>query len=144
MDPVTALLVISAGAKVGEGVAQIGAADQKLEALELMKEQHVLQHQQKTLANFETTQKILDSQIAEATTRGVGLGSQSLEAIRRNTMNTESKRQSNLDIEESLFERNIGIEKSNVRSTLFAELFGDAASFGADLAGVEAKRPRAA
>lgn len=140
-DPVTALMVISAGATVAKAATQIGASDEKLKSLDLVKEQGVLAHQQKTLANFDTMQKVLNSQIAQATTRGVGLGSSSLEAIQRNTLNIGAKRQGNLDIEESIFENNITAEKSNVKNTLFAELFGDAAGAASDFATASAKLP---
>lgn len=140
-DPVTALLVISAGASVVKLGVEANAADEKLKALDLTKEQHVLAHQQKTLANFDTMEKLLQHQTAQATTRGVGLGSPSLEAIQRNTMNIGAKEQSNLDIEENIFERNIDIEKSNVNQTLFAELFGEAAGAASNFAGVKSKLP---
>jgi len=140
-DPVTGLIVLGVAATTAKGVAQYSASQQKLQSLDLMQEQNVLRHQEKTLANFETSQKILDAQLSEATTRGIGLGSSSLEAIRRNTYNTESKRQSNLDIEESILERNTKAEKSNVKSTLYAELFGDVAGLTEDFALASAKIP---
>lgn len=141
MDPVTALLVISAGTTVVKAGMEANAADEKLKALDLTKEQHVLAHQQKTLANFDTMEKLLQHQVAQATVRGVGLGSPSLEAIQRNTVNIAAKEQSNLDIEENIFEQNIATEKANVNNTLFAELFGDVASTASEFAGVKSKLP---
>lgn len=143
-DPVTALIVVSTAATAAKGYSQYEASQSKMDALNLSREQHVLQHQQKTLANYETTQKILDAQTANATTRGVGMGSPSLEAIARNTINVSAKNQKNLNTEESIFEQNLKAEKSNVSNTLFAELFGDAASLASDFASVKAKMPSAA
>lgn len=143
-DPVTALIVLSAGTTVVKAGFEMNAADEKAASLDLIKQQGVLAHQQKTLANFETMQKVLDRQVAEATTRGVGLGSQSLEAIRRNTLNIGARQASNLEIEQNIFERNIEAEKSNVKSTLFAELFGDVASMASDFASVKSKMPTTA
>lgn len=140
MDPASALLVM-AGTRVAAAGFKISAADEKINSLELTKEQGVLAHQQKTLANFETMQKVLDSQVAQATTRGIGLGSSSLEAIQRNTVNVAAKNQSNLDVEEDIFKRNVENEKSNVKSTLYAELFGDVSTVASDFATAGAKMP---
>ena len=131
-DPVSGLIVVSLVARGAQAISQSAAAEEKLASLDLMHEENVLRHQQKTLSNFDTTQKVLDAQIAQATVRGVGLGSSSLEAIQRNTFNISSRRQSNLDIEESILDKNLLAEKENVKNTLFAELFGDVASGAAD------------
>jgi hypothetical protein len=141
MDPVTGMLVLSVAARVGESVMEMSAADQKLASLNMAKDESIVKHQQKTLANFDTTQKILDSQIASATTRGVGLGSSSLEAIQRHTFNIGAKKQQNLDTEQDLIQENIAAEKSNVRDTLFSELFGNAASTASDFSSVKSKMP---
>lgn len=140
-DPVSALMVISATTAVAKGVSEIGAAGSRSRSLDLQKDQGILAHQQKTLANFENMQKVLDRQVAEATTRGIGLGSPSLEAIQRNTVNVGAKNAKNLDTENDIFQSNIAAEKSNVKSTLFAQLFGDVAGTASDFAAVRAKMP---
>ena len=140
MDPVTALAVM-AGAAVGKAAFQVGAEHDKLEAIDLQRKQKRLEHQQKTLANYDLTERVLGSQLAEATTRGVALSSPSFEAIQRNTANVGSERQKNLNIEESIFERNAKIEKQNVKDSLFAQLFGDVTEIGLTAANVSSKMP---
>ncbi len=143
-DPVTAMLVVAGTAEAGKAVMQYGVSRQKLEGLELQRKEQELQYQQKTLANYDMTKKILDTQLAQASTRGISLSSPSLEAIQRDTLNVSSQRQKNLDTEQSILERNARIEKENVQNTLFAELFGDFVETGTAFAGVKSKLPRVA
>ena len=132
---------MAATAEAGKAVTQIGAEKSKLESIDLQRKQKRLEHQQKTLANYDLTEKVLGAQLAEASTRGVALSSPSFEAIQRNTVNVGAKRQSNLDIEESIFESNAKLEKQNVKDTLFAQLFGDVADVGMSFASVASKMP---
>lgn len=119
------LEVIGAGGPVGEMGFQISASESDKRALALQHEQQMIQYQQKTISNYDSLQKVLQAEEAEATVRGVSLSSPSLGAIARNQMNTSAKTQQNLDIEKSIQDENYENEKSNVQDTLFAKLFGD-------------------
>ena len=143
-DPVTTMgVMVAVGATSGAGKAYFQRKSElsQLDALDLKREQTELQYQQKTLSNFELTNKILDSQISEASARGISMYSPSLEAIQRSTLNTGAKNQKNFDTEESIFERNIKIEKRNVRDTFVGQLFGDAAKFTKSIAGAVGNMP---
>lgn len=141
-DPVTPLIIISGAIKVGQMATEVGAEAQKEESLRLMSEQRQLQYQQKTLANYSMTNKILDAQLVQATVKGISLGSPSLEAIQRETSNVSARRQRNLNIEEDIFERNALIEKENVQMTLAAQLLGDVSEFALQAAGVKKSMPK--
>lgn len=140
-ETVVALMVVAGAAKTGQGVLQSEAAGAREEAINMEREQRYLQYQQKTMANYELTNKILDSQLAQGSAKGIGLGSSSFEAIQRETTNVSAKKQKNLNLEEDIFERNAKIEKQNVQDTLAAQLFGDTASFAEEAAGAYTKMP---
>jgi len=141
MDPITALIVIGAVSAVGKGVSQFFGMDQQEQALKLQSEQNELQYQQKTLANYDLTNQILDKQLAQVSTRGVGIGSASFQATQINTANISAKNERNLNTEESIFERNSAIEKANVQMTFAAQIFGDAADFASDVISARSKIP---
>lgn len=143
-DPVTALMVVAGASKAAQAGVEIFGEQEKEEAINLAAKQRELQYQQKTLANYDTTNKILDAQLVQASARGISLGSPSLEAIQRETSNVGARRQANLDIEEDIFERNARIEKENARMSLAAQLFGDAASFATQAAGAAKAMPKGA
>jgi len=142
MDQTTALIVLGlvspAGAKVG---AQYFGMEQQEQALQLQAEQNQLAYQQKTLANYDLTNKILDRQLAQESVRGVGMGSPSFQAAQENVLSTSAKNQKNLDTEKSIFDRNAAIEKANVQMTFASQIFGDAADFASDLAGTASSFP---
>lgn len=124
----TALLVIGGGSLIGEGVSQISASESQTRALALQHEQELIQYQQKTISNYDSLQKVLQAEEAEATVRGVSLSSPSLGAVARNQMNISAKTQGNLDTQKSIQDENYENEKDNVQDTLFAKLFGDVSS----------------
>ena len=144
-DPVTAMIVVAgvgaAGKVVGAGF-KMDAADAAEEALDLQSKQQTLIFQQKSLSNYEVTQKVLDRQIAQATTRGVALSSPSFNAIQRETLNIGAKEGSNIEIESALAKENIATEKLNVRRSLAASLFGDIFETGMSFASIGTKMPR--
>lgn len=135
------LTAVAAGATVGKMGAEVSAANDKERALDLQAKEQTLQYQQKTLSNYDVLQKVLDAQTAQMTTRGVAFSSPSFNAIQRATMNIGSKKQSNLDTENTIAEENIDIEKENVRNTLYAQLFGDVSNLAFSAAGMAAKMP---
>ena len=128
--PVLAFIALAGIAEIGKGIFQTQAAEQQEEALNLKSDLQVLQYQQKKLSTYSLLEKTLATQTAQATTRGVALSSASFNAIQRETVNIGSRELSNLDVEQDIMGRNIKIEKSNVRKTLYAQLFGDAADIG--------------
>lgn len=119
----TSLMIAILGG-IKPGLQSVSANEQEA-AIKQQRKQVMLQYQQKSLSNLDTLQKVLDSQIAQATTRGISLDSPSLEAIQRNTLNVGARRQRNLDLEKSLVDQNLSIETANVRRTLYTQLFGD-------------------
>lgn len=124
----TAALVlggIAMASEAGGMVMKVNAANETEKALDLQAKENRLQYQQKTLSNYEMIEKTLDAQTAQQTVRGTAFNSPSFNAIQRDTVNIGSRKQKNLDIEEDLNQRNISIEKQNVRSKLYASLFGD-------------------
>lgn len=147
-DPVTALVVVGTVAAVGEiGKAsmQMQAADEKEKALDRQAQENIVSYQQKTLSNLDVTQKILDRQVAQSTVRGVNASqSPSFNAIQRNTLNVSAKEGRNLDLEKTLMDENVDIEKQNVKNTLYAQLFGDVTDTAMSFASLSGKVPRAA
>lgn len=144
MDPVTLALIagaIAAGSTVGKIFFENKAATSQKENIDLQMGENHLQHQQKTLANYDAMQNLLDTQEAQLTTRGVKSSSPSFGAIQRNTINIGAKEQKNLDIEESLTDYNLRTEKKNVNDQLFASIFGDVANFGESAASLAGKTP---
>lgn len=135
------LLAIAAGATVAKMGAEAAVASQQRQALDLQAKQLQLQTQQKTLGNLTAMEKVLDSQAVALTTRGVAFTSPSYNAIQRATLNIGAKNQKNLDIESSLNQANIDMEKANVNNTLYAQLFGDTANLAFTAAGVASKLP---
>lgn len=136
------LLATAAAMQVGKGFMEIQAAKAQENALDLQAKQNELQYQQKTLANLDSLDKVIQHQTAQMTTRGVAFSSPSFNAIQRNTENIAARQQKNLDMQKSILDENVDIEKRNVRNTLFGQLFSDAGntllSFG-QLQGMRAK-----
>lgn len=137
-DPITAIAVVAGAAEVGKAYFEIQSAGAKEDALALQAKQQTLQYQQKKISNLDMLDNITQQQIAQATTRGYTLESPSFNAIQRNTFNVAARTSKNLDIEESILDRNNAIERANVKRTLYAQLFGDVvdtAKMGADIYG---------
>lgn len=141
MDPVTAMLVVGG---VAEGVGAIestSGAELEEQELGIKQQQQTIQYQQKSLQNYDTLEKVTDAQLAQATVKGVSLNSPSFNAIQRDTFNTFSKEQKNLDLEKSFGDESIKIEKANVKDTLFASLFGGASRTALSFATLMNKKP---
>jgi len=140
----TAALVlagVAVAAETGKAVFEYNAAQEHEKALDLQGKQLELQTQQKTLNNYAVMEKVIDAQTAHMTTTGTAFSSPSFNAIQRETLNIGAKNRKNIDIEGELGGENIEIEKRNVRNTLYAQLFGDAASAASSAASVYAKLP---
>ena len=140
-DPVTAMLVVGGASTAGKMFFESEAESSQINSLNLEGQQKALQYNQRLLQNFDMTEKALASYEANAATRGVSLSSPSLEAGKRDIYNLSAEERKNLGIEKSIFEQNIDTEKSNARTSLYAQLFGDVASFGERVAGVKSKLP---
>lgn len=124
-----ALGAIAAGATVAKMSAEKEAEQSNLSALNVQSKLIGLQYQQKTMQNLELTDKLLSRQAAQLSTRGVAFSSPSFNAIQRETINSGARKEANLNTEQSLSEQALDIERKNVKSTLHAQLFGDAANF---------------
>lgn len=135
------LATVAVGAEVGKSVFDIGAAGERERALDLQAKQLQLQTQQKTLQNYDVMEKVLDAQIAHMTVTGTAFSSPSFNAIQRATLNIGAKRQKNITIEGELAQENIEIEKENVRNSLYAQLFGNAATAATSAFSIYSKIP---
>lgn len=141
-EPITAIAAVATAAEAGKAYFQGKAADASEDALELQSKQQQLQYQQKTISNLDMLDNITQQQIAQATVRGYTLDSPSFNAIQRESFNIASRTQKNLDIEESLLDRNVAIEKANVKRTLYAQLFGDVVDTAKTSAAIYGKMPQ--
>lgn len=124
----TAALVVSAVAVAAESAYEIKAANMKKHALDLQAKSMKVETQQKTLKNYDVMEKMLQAQEVHQAMTGTAFSSPSFNAIQLDTLNEGSKRQSNIDIEGSILQANNRMEKQAVGTTLFAQLFGNAAS----------------
>jgi glutamate mutase epsilon subunit len=122
-----ALAVVAVGAEVLKAGYEVKAAGEKEYALDLQSKEMKLYAQQKTLANYDAMEKVIDAQIAHQSTTGTAFSSPSFNAIQRETLNIGAKQQRNTQIENELHQQNIKTEKRNVKNTLYAQLFGDVA-----------------
>ncbi len=127
MPPFLPLLALAGILEFGKGIFQVSAANEQMESLDLKNDFQVLQSQQKRLSTYSLLEKTLASQTAEVSTRGVSFGSPSFNAIQRETLNIGGRELKNQEVEQDFLHRNLQIEKSNVRKTLYASLFGDVA-----------------
>lgn len=119
------------------------AADARIEQLKLESQQSSLKRTQESISNYDILERTIATQTAQSTTRGVAMGSPSLEAIQVNSINKIAKEEKNLDLEESLFKNQLKIEKANVKQSLYSSLFGDVASTGLSLYGFSKSTPKA-
>lgn len=127
-----------------EMVSNSSAASAQLQALQLEGQQETIRYQQKSLENLNNVTQVLDAQVAESTTRGYAVHSASFNAIQRKTVNTGAKQQSNLDISHQLSQESLKAERSNVRRTLTAKVFGGLTRLGSSGAGFITKLPELA
>ena len=143
----TAALVmatVAVGAEVGKSVFQANAASEQEKALDLDAQQKQIETQQKTLSNYDVMTKVLDAQMAHQTLTGTAFSSPSFNAIQRNTLNIGAKKQRNTELEGELDQENIEIEKHNVKNSLYAELFGNAAETALSTSSIYSKAPKTA
>jgi hypothetical protein len=136
-----AMAAVAAGATIGKMSAEKEAEQANLSALNQQSKLLTLQYQQKNMQNLDITEKLLSKQAAQMAARGVAFDSPSFNAIQRETINSGSRKEGNLKTEESLGQQSLAIERRNVKSTLHAQLFGDAANFAFGVAGVADKWP---
>lgn len=122
------LAAIAVGATVGKMSAEKEAEQANLSAINRQSKLLTLQYQQKTLKNLDLTDKMLSRQAVQMAARGVAFDSPSFNAIQRETLNIGSRKAANEATEESLGQQALDIERHNVKATLHAQLFGDAAT----------------
>lgn len=139
----TAIFAVAAVATAAKGYEDVKSASSQESAIDLEAKQNQLQTQQKTLSNYDTMEKLIDSQIAHMTTTGAAFSSPSFNAITRDSYNTGAKAGKNIEIEGDIADENAKIEKQNVRDSLYASLFGDAAQIGLGYADFSSKMPKA-
>ena len=133
---------VAVASEVGAASEQSKAATAETQALDLQSKEMALQTQQKTLSNYDVMEKVLDAQTAHMTTTGTAFSSPSFNAIQRNTLNIAGKQQKNTEIEGELEQENIDVEKQNVQSKLYAELFGDVAQGASAAFSMYSKMPQ--
>ena len=122
------LAAVATGATIGKMGAEKEAEQANLSAINTQSKLLALQYQQKNMQNLEMTDKLLSKQAAQMAARGVAFDSPSFNAIPRESLNVGSRKEANLKAEESLGQQSLDIERKNVKATLHAQLFGDAAS----------------
>lgn len=132
---------ISVAGEVGKAYSQVEAANQRENAIDLMEKQSTLSYQQQKLEAYSNLEKLLDTQVAMASVRGFSFDSPSFNAIQRATANVGAQELSNLVIQEDITKRNIEMERSKVKNTLFAQLFGDVTETAFNVAGIYTKMP---
>lgn len=138
----TALLIMGTAAEGAKAFGQTKAASSQKKTLDLQSKQSQLRYNQEQINNLDILEKTLQTQEAEATTRGVSLASQSFAAIQADTVGKAGKEAANLEMEQSLFKRGLAIEKKNIKQTLFSNLFGDVAAVGFDFAKYRSSIPK--
>jgi len=122
MDP---LMIAAMIASLAKGIMQIGSAGAQEGALREQSRNDELQYLQQSNSRLFQLQSLLSTQTATESARGVGLGSPSFEAIQSQSVRISGKQQRNLDTEEAARQHILQTQRSNVKSTLFAQLFGD-------------------
>lgn len=132
---------IFVAATVAASAAEVSAASEKTRALNLQQQQVALQTKQKTLSNYDVMEKTLDAQIAHESVNGTAFSSPSFNAIQRNTLNIGARAGRNIETEGEIANENFESEKANVRDTLFAQLFGNAANVAFSAAAIEKSAP---
>lgn len=137
----TAIFAAAVVAKAGESYMDVKSARAQDSAIDLEAKQNQLQTQQKTLENYDVMEKLVDSQIANMTTKGVAFSSPSFNAIQRETLNTGARQGKNIEIEGSIADENAKIEKQNVRNQLYSKLFGNVGDIATGYAGFSSKMP---
>lgn len=125
MDPVTVMAAVAVAGAVGKSVAEGASANSKESALDLQGKEAQLQSQQKTFSNYQAMQKVIAAQMAHQSVTGTTFGSPSFEAIQRETYNIAGRNDENIDLESEIGQNNIKLEKDNVKTTLYAQLFGN-------------------
>jgi hypothetical protein len=137
-----ALAVIATAATGAKMYTDVQAAKAANQALDIASKNEQIKTNQKQLANMDVMQKVLDAQQASAGARGYTLNSASLNAIERDTINRGAKEGRNIELEGSIAQTNIGIERANVKRSLFARMFGDVAGLGMNIAGLSQQLPK--
>ncbi len=136
------MAAIAGGAEIGKMGSEYAAAQEQEKALDMQGKEQTIEYQQKSLNNLDAVDKVLQAQEAMESTRGVAFSSPSFNAIQRATLNIGAKNQRNLDTEKSLMDENIDIEKQNVKTSLFASLFGDVANTAVSAYSLDQKLPQ--
>ena len=134
--PQASLLILATAAamEVDQGVMQVQAAKAQENQLDLQAKANEVKYQQDMLSHMNNLDHVLQTQTVEMSTRGVAFSSPSFNAVQRHTENIAAKPKQSLDLSKSLFDNQIAIEKSNVKNTLYAQLFGDVAKLGLSFA----------
>jgi len=125
------------GATIGlavAGAAEDYSGEQSQEnALTVEGKQSMIEYQQKSLANYDMIENVIDAQTAAATTRGYTLSSPSFDATQIGTYNKGAQASQNIQTEEDISQDNIATEKQNVRDQFVGKLLGLASSTAGDL-----------
>lgn len=137
-----ALLTMSAIATAGEAGAQITAAGERKNALDVQAKEMQIQTQQKSLQNLDIMERTIAAQTAHMTTTGTAMNSPSFNAIQRNTLNIGAKKEANNELEGNLEQQNVDIEKQNVNETLWSQLFGDIGQTASSAFSIASKAPK--
>lgn len=138
-----ALAAVSIAGSLGRAKAEKQAAEANISAINQQSQLLTLSYQEKNIQNLEMTEKILQRQAAQLSTRGVSFASPSFDAIQRETIHLAGRKATNLQVEEDLAKAGLQIEKANVKNTLHAQLFGEATNFTFNAVNAYEKLPKA-
>lgn len=118
---------IALGADVGQAFAQYNSMQDDEEAIDRQAKVTQLQYLQKSIANYDSLDKLIASQKAMASVRGYTTDSASFNAIQRETFNAGGRMQQNLNTEKAIADLNAETERQKVRDKFQGEIFGDIA-----------------
>lgn len=149
---VAAVSAIAAGTLIGGPVGGLGAAAvvgvtgsvlaqtagerSGKQALDLEAQQNQLEYAQKSNDAEVRLNQYLDKAEINSTVRGVAPGSPSLGAQAIQAQNQTAREQQNLKTESDIKQRNIDVERKNLKNKLYGDLFGDVTTgvtIGSDL-----------
>lgn len=119
---------IAAGAYIAKELSSYKAEQSQIKQIDEQGKLTRLQYIQKTIANYDSIERLLATQEAQASVRGYSIDSPSFNAIQRNSFNTAARQQTNLDVEEDIHRKNTNYEKENVKDAFTASVFGDAST----------------
>lgn len=111
--------------EVGNVFVQSAQAKAAQRALDVQAKENQINYNQQSVANYDKILTYIDRQKAVQAASGTASNSPSFGAIQQETFRKGAKAQQNLNLSKSLADRNIDVEKQNVRDKFIGDIFGD-------------------